>query len=173
MATYCDGDSNVFAEIYRRTAPQLRRRIRARIKDRATVEDLLQETFLRVHRARSTYIRGADPMPWLHTIASRVTMDELRRGRKHRLAATRTELDGRPQGAEASAPADPHLARAAFDALSDLPSLQREAVLLIQVHGRSIKEAAAIAGASPGAMKLRAHRGYVALRKLLAAAQGD
>ncbi|HTM22561.1 MAG TPA: sigma factor-like helix-turn-helix DNA-binding protein, partial [Kofleriaceae bacterium] len=63
--------------------------------------------------------------------------------------------------------ADPALARAALLALADLPQAQREAVVLTKLEGKSIAEAAAIAGASPGAMKVRAHRGYQALRKAL------
>ncbi|MEO8552354.1 MAG: sigma factor-like helix-turn-helix DNA-binding protein, partial [Kofleriaceae bacterium] len=63
--------------------------------------------------------------------------------------------------------ADPELAKAALAALSDLPTQQREAVVLTKLEGKSVAEAAAIAGTTVGAMKVRAHRGYEALRKLL------
>ena len=52
-------------------------------------------------------------------------------------------------------------------ALEELPATQREAVELIQLRGLSVAEAALEAGISPGALKVRAHRGYVALRKRL------
>jgi RNA polymerase sigma-70 factor (ECF subfamily) len=56
---------------------------------------------------------------------------------------------------------------AALKALQFLPANQREALVLTKVHGRSQAEAASIVGTSVGAIKLRAHRGYVALRRAL------
>jgi DNA-directed RNA polymerase specialized sigma24 family protein len=52
-------------------------------------------------------------------------------------------------------------------ALQQLPEAQRTAVVLTKLSGKSISEAADIAGISVGAMKVRAHRGYEMLRKLL------
>jgi RNA polymerase sigma-70 factor (ECF subfamily) len=52
-------------------------------------------------------------------------------------------------------------------ALSQLPPSQREAVELIHLEGLSVAEAADRAGTTPGALKVRAHRGYRALRALL------
>jgi RNA polymerase sigma-70 factor (ECF subfamily) len=54
-----------------------------------------------------------------------------------------------------------------FEVLEDLPTGQREAVVLTKLDGKTVAEAAAIAGTTVGAMKVRAHRGYEALRKLL------
>src|SRR4030095_8932951 len=62
---------------------------------------------------------------------------------------------------------DPEVAKAALDALAELPAQQREAVVLTKLDGKSVAEAAEIAGTTVGAMKVRAHRGYEALRKLL------
>src|SRR5262249_8933921 len=66
-------------------------------------------------------------------------------------------------------PADPELTAAALAALSELPEQQREAVVLTKLEGKSVAEAAEIAGATAGARKVRAHRGYEAPRKALAA----
>jgi RNA polymerase sigma-70 factor (ECF subfamily) len=66
-------------------------------------------------------------------------------------------------------PPDPELTKAALEALEDLPTGQREAVVLTKLDGKSVAEAAEIAGTTVGAMKVRAHRGYEALRKLLGA----
>ena len=52
-------------------------------------------------------------------------------------------------------------------ALARLPDGQREAVQMVQVDGLSVAEAAARAGISTGALKVRAHRGYRSLRKAL------
>ena len=60
-----------------------------------------------------------------------------------------------------------------FDALGALPTQQREAVVLTKLEGKSVAEAATIAGTTVGAMKVRAHRGYEALRKLLTGAKKE
>jgi DNA-directed RNA polymerase specialized sigma24 family protein len=45
-------------------------------RSRAVAEDVLQATFLKVHRARGAYIRGADPVPWIYAIAHRTFLDD-------------------------------------------------------------------------------------------------
>ena len=57
-------------------------------------------------------------------------------------------------------------------ALQALPAKQRQAVELIHVHGLSVAEAAVEAGVTPGALKVRAHRGYRALRARLSGSGG-
>jgi RNA polymerase sigma-70 factor (ECF subfamily) len=54
-----------------------------------------------------------------------------------------------------------------MDALAELPEQQREAVVLVKLDGKTVAEAAEIAGTTVGAMKVRAHRGYEALRARL------
>jgi len=177
MERYSDGDAGAFRELYALVAPRLFGYLLHMARDRAIAEDLLQQTFLKVHRARGAYVRGADPLPWIYAIAHRTFLDEARR-QKRAIARVDKEgevpevaavQDGRSQvEAETAAPRhDPELARRALDALESLPPQQREAVVLTKLDGKSIAEAAEIAGTSPGAMKVRAHRGYVALRKLL------
>ena len=52
-------------------------------------------------------------------------------------------------------------------ALETLPDAQRQAVVLLKLEGLSVAEAAERIGITPGAVKLRAHRGYRALRDVL------
>ncbi len=180
MLRYCDGDPAAFRDLYALLAPRLLGYLARMTRDRAVAEDLLQHTFLKVHRARAAYVRGADPVPWIYSIAHRTFLDEARRQKR---AIARVDREGEiPEvaaaitgqertSAEDAAPRhDPELARAALAALDELPAQQREAVVLTKLDGKSIAEAAAIAGTTPGAMKVRAHRGYVALRKALGGA---
>ncbi len=180
MLRYCDGDPGAFRELYALLAPRLLGYLAHMARDRAVAEDLLQHTFLKVHRARAAYVRGADPVPWIYAIAHRTFLDEARRSQR---AIARVDREGEvPEvaatltgqeraAAEDAAPShDPEVAAAAMAALESLPPQQREAVILTKLDGRSIAEAAEIAGTTPGAMKVRAHRGYVALRKLLGGA---
>jgi RNA polymerase sigma-70 factor (ECF subfamily) len=181
MGRYCDGDGAAFHALYARVAPRLLGYLVSLIGDRATAEDLLQHTFLKVHQSRSAYVRGAAPLPWLYTIAHRTCLDEMRR-RKHArvklargsdtIPEPRADLDGMAEGARNQSRYEPTLASAAMAALEQLPPSQREALVLTKVHGHSVAEAAAIMGTTKGAIKLRAHRAYIALRKLLDA-QGE
>jgi RNA polymerase sigma-70 factor (ECF subfamily) len=76
------------------------------------------------------------------------------------------DLDGQTAGSK-DEQADPELVRTALDALAALPEQQRQAVVLTKLEGKSVAEAAEIAGTTVGAMKVRAHRGYEVLRGLL------
>ena len=175
MQRYQDGDASAFRELYALVAPRLLGYLLKMARDRALADDLLQQTFLKVHRARAAYVRGADPLPWIYSIAHRTFIDH---ARKHNRAVVRVgEADELPEVAAAitgesddrrdEGRADPELVKEALDALSALPAQQREAVVLTKLDGKSVAEAAEIAGTTVGAMKVRAHRGYEALRRLL------
>lgn len=172
MARYVDGDAAAFRELYAAVAPRLLGYLMKMAKSRALADDLLQQTFLKVHRARSAYVRGADPTPWIYAIAHRTFIDETRRKKRAVVQAAEeipevaAGITGEPDGTR-DEPPDPELTKAALEALEDLPTGQREAVVLTKLDGKTVAEAAAIAGTTVGAMKVRAHRGYEALRKLL------
>jgi RNA polymerase sigma-70 factor (ECF subfamily) len=174
MARYCEGDAGAFHALYRELAPRLLAYLVSLIGERAAAEDLLQLTFLKLHEARHLYVRGADPVPWLYTIAHRTFLDETRRRRRARVRLTDAgqlpdqslaDLSGARE--TDGTPADPELAKVTLGALSHLPPNQREALVLTKLHGHSLAEAAAIVGTTPSAIKLRAHRAYVTLRRIL------
>jgi RNA polymerase sigma-70 factor (ECF subfamily) len=176
MQRYQDGDASAFRELYALVAPRLLGYLLKMARSRALADDLLQQTFLKVHRARAAYVRGADPLPWIYSIAHRTFIDETRRSKRAIVNVAATDdalpevvagLDGEAADRRDEPRVDPELARAALDALSQLPDAQREAVVLTKLDGKSVAEAAEIAGTTVGAMKVRAHRGYEALRKLL------
>lgn len=190
MSRYCDGDVGAFRELYRLLAPRLLAYlVRMSAGNRALAEDLLQQTFLKVHRAREVYVRGAAPGPWIYAIAHRTFLDEMRRRRRSAPqtgsepysaapqsgppAEPRADLSGRPEDGAAEPVFDPDLTQAALAALQQLPEAQRQAVVLTKLDGHSLAEAAIIAGTTPGAMKLRAHRGYVAVRRALGLGDGS
>ena len=175
MTRYCDGDAGAFRELYALVAPRLLGYLLKMARERALADDLLQQTFLKVHRARAAYVRGADPLPWIYSIAHRTFLDE---ARKHKRAVVRVGeaealpevpagLTGESDDRRDEGRGDPELMTAALDALAGLPVQQREAVVLTKLDGKTVAEAAEIAGTTVGAMKVRAHRGYEALRKLL------
>ena len=180
MGKYVDGDAAAFRALYKRVAPRLLNYLTRMGGRRALAEDLLQQTFMKVHRARSSYVRGANPVPWMYAIAHRTFIDDARKQKRAKVVLAR-DADAMPEARadvtgvpEDQVPVqrDPELAQAALAALDDLPPNQREALILTKLNGKSIAEAAALAGTTPGAMKVRAHRGYAALRKALAGVEG-
>jgi RNA polymerase sigma factor (sigma-70 family) len=175
MAQYVDGDAGAFRALYAAVAPRLHGYLLKMARSRAVADDLLQQTFLKVHRSRAAYVRGADPLPWLYAIAHRTFLDEARRSKRavvnvageEELPEVAAGITGQTEAQRDEPRGDPELAQAALAALAQLPAQQREAVVLTKLDGKSVAEAAEIAGTTPGAMKVRAHRGYVALRKAL------
>jgi RNA polymerase sigma-70 factor, ECF subfamily len=128
-------------------------------------EDLVQETFLRAHRAFDRFERGSNARAWLHTILSRVRTDLYRRSKRR---PETVELSGEgpavaaPQNALASGRED--LERA----LRALPGAFREAVVLRDVQELSYAEIAGALGIPVGTVMSRIHRGRALLREALA-----
>jgi RNA polymerase sigma-70 factor (ECF subfamily) len=170
MERYAAGDDAAFSELYDALAPRLHHYLLRQVKDRARAEDLLQQTMLQIHCARGRFLPGADVIPWAFAIARRLTIDSFRR-RKHEPV-----LDDQPAVAASStaAPADELLDAKRLAAnlereIARLPESQRTAFELVKREGLSLREAAQVLGTTVTAIKLRAHRAYVALR----AAVGD
>src|SRR5262245_30686592 len=149
MGRYCDGDAAAFRELYARLAPRLLRYFMRMARERAAGHELGQVTFLKVHRARAAYVRGADPVPWIYAIAHRSFLDDARSRKRARVVVAD---DGEPgdvpvaiTGRDDSGPiVDDEkraLTRATLAALEELPAIQREAVILTKLDGKSIAEA--------------------------------
>src|SRR5262245_56936480 len=81
MERYSNGDNAAFAELYDAIAPRLHGFLRKATRDDSTTEDLMQQTFLQIHRARGSFIAGAAVMPWALAIAKRLMIDSARRRR--------------------------------------------------------------------------------------------
>jgi RNA polymerase sigma-70 factor, ECF subfamily len=164
MAGYQAGDAACFDALYAALAPGLRRYLSALTRDAARAEDLLQETFLRMHKVRHTYDPARPLEPWAFAIARHVFLMAHRRARRSREAPLlSTEYTQPGMTAPDVATVSAHeLARA----LESLPRDRRQAVVLHHVWGFRFDEIAARLGIQEGAARLRAHRGIKALRQL-------
>src|SRR5215475_1550745 len=175
MERYARGEDQAFSELYDSLAPRLRRYLLRSSRDPGAADDLLQQTMLQIHRARGRFIAGAEVLPWAFAIARHLFIDSVRR-RRHEWRTISLETGGHEAGAVETA-ADQHgadelidsgrLVRALEAELRRLPARHRAAFELIKNEGLSIREAAAVLGTTPTAVKLRAHRAYVALRSAL------
>ncbi|MBL9014668.1 MAG: RNA polymerase sigma factor [Myxococcales bacterium] len=167
MTSYCAGDASAFRALHTLVAPRVLAYLVKMTRDRVLAADLAQQTFMKIHRARHHYIAGADPLPWIMSIAHHTFIDEVRkRGSSVVVLSSTPSL---PEPATEHAPVDRARVDAALAALAELPSRQRQAVVLITLEGHSAAEAAQIAGTTAGTMRVRAHRGCEALRTALGA----
>lgn len=174
MERYARGDDAAFDELYRRGAPRLRGFLLRLSGDAALADDLAQEAFLRVHRARGSFAPGAAAVPWIFAIARNVFLDHTRQAHVRRAAGDSREATAALEDREAPADTKGDEALAAREmldvvrvTLAKLPVLQREAFVLIRFEGLSVSEAAQVLGATEGAVKIRAFRAYEALRAAL------
>ena len=171
MDRYADGDDRAFAVVYDALAPRLYGWLLRRTQDAAIAEDLVQQTFLHMHRARATYLTGADVVPWAFAIARRLTIDSFRRRRREFLWSDHSMENTEMLASEALLPdaaAQTEQALAMLEkTLGALPLVQREAFTLCKCDGLSLAQAAEVLGTTIGNVKVRVHRAVTALRATL------
>ena len=166
MARYHAGDSAAVTVLVDRVSPQLHRFFMAQSASRSDADDLLQETWLRIHRVRHTYRPDAPVMPWFYSIARRVQIDYYRK-------MSRTTARERPlEEASDLPPALPAEDTHADDLetlLAPLSSSQREIIRMLKVAGMSLEEVARATSCSVGSVKQKVHRAYGKLRDSMSA----
>src|SRR5450432_15518 len=172
MAAYVAGDRRAFEQLFARLAPRLHRFFQRSFRAEATADDLLQVTFLKLHRARETYKPDMRVAPWAFAIAARVRLDEYRR-RKRLAEDGDEEALARAEEARAAemrdeGAIDGDTADAVRRAVDALPESQRVVIHLNRFEEMTFAEIARVLGTTEGAVKLRAFRAYGALRQVLA-----
>ena len=164
MREYQSGRFEAFDEIYASIAPAIGRHLLSQARDGAKADDLVQETFLQMHRARHTYDSSFPLMPWAMAIARHVwLMDRRTLSRRPWAPDDVMEMD-LPVRAEAASLADRDAVNRALDQVAPA---KRDAVIQHHVMGFSFKEIAQRAGIAETAAKLRSSRGIAQLRALL------
>jgi RNA polymerase sigma-70 factor (ECF subfamily) len=171
MAGYLEGRIDAFDGLYAALGPRIRSYLLAQCRDRSVADDLVQDTFMQLHRSRRTYQPGRPVTPWVFAIARHVFLMHRRsagrRIRFHETLAAEALATERPRDT-AGVLADADEMRAALDAI---PADQRRALVMHHVEGWSFAEIAARLGIRVNAAKTRAFRGMRKLRALTAAAE--
>jgi RNA polymerase sigma-70 factor (ECF subfamily) len=163
MELYQQADPEAPATLVGALSPALLRFFNSQVPSRAQADDLLQETWLRIHRVRHTYRHGEPVLPWIYAIARRVRVDGYRRTRRITAHEIATEILPEPRPRP-----EPRNPLPDFEALIGiLPEAQREVVTMLKVGGLSLEEVARATSSTVGAVKQKAHRAYTRLRKLL------
>src|SRR3954471_18649831 len=167
MSAWVAGDARAFEQLFARLAPRVHGFFLRSFRDEAVADDLLQVTFMKVHRAREQFRPGLRLAPWLFAVAARVRVDELRRRLRLPEDADEEAIANAEDQAPHDRPLDTDVRDAVRAALEALPESQRTVIHLHRYEGMTFPEIASVLGTSAGAVKLRAFRGYETLRQRL------
>lgn len=161
LARHVDGDGDAFGEIFRRHRDRMWAVALRTTSDRELAADAVQEAFIAAFRRADRFRGDSAVTTWLHRITVNAAIDRLRREKP---TSPLPEID----------PADRHdrhgQAETALDvqaALATLPEAQRLALILVDMEGLAVAEAAAVLGVAEGTVKSRCSRGRAALVPLL------
>jgi RNA polymerase sigma-70 factor (ECF subfamily) len=161
MAQHCAGDPEAFGEIFRRHRDRMWALALRTTGNRELASDCLQDAFISAFRRADSYRGEAAVTTWLHRIVVNACLDRLRRDRPT-AALPEREL---PDRTDAHGQVETRLD--VREALARLPEGQRMALVLVDMHGLSVAEAAAILEVAEGTVKSRCARGRSALAVML------
>ena len=161
-----------FAELVHRHQQQVFRILHRYERDHHVLEDLAQETFLKVWRALAQYDGRAPFQHWLSRITVRVALDHLRRKRRR---ANEVELPRLGEHAldwlrSADTPRELEAGEAReilARAMHGLSAQEQLVITLLEIEGRNVKEISALTGSSGVAVRVRALRARAKLKKAL------
>ncbi len=161
LAAHCAGDQDAFGEIFRRHKDRMWAVAVRTCGDREMASDCLQEAFIAAYRRAASFRGEAAVTTWLHRIVVNACLDRLRRSRPTAPLPEYDLTDGRDEHASTVTRLDVR------EALSRLPEGQRLALVLVDMHGMPVAEAAEVLGVAEGTIKSRCSRGRAALAELL------
>jgi RNA polymerase sigma-70 factor, ECF subfamily len=158
MARYQEGDFSAATALVDLLSPQLHRFFLVQSASRRHADDLLQETWLRIHQVRHTYRPGSPVLPWLYAIARHIRVDHYRKtlrseSHEQRIAVGREIAQSQTGSGDLES------------LLATLPDTQREVIAMLKISGMTVEEVARATSSSVGSVKQKAHRAYQKLRE--------
>lgn len=171
LARHVEGDPDAFGEVVRRHRDRLWAVALRTLGDREEAADAVQDALVSAYRAAHTFRGQAAVTTWLHRITVNACLDRARKAASRKTAPVddteRLEQLLEPHES-ASAPAERNdLHRQLLEALSTLPADQRAALVLVDMQGYPVAEAARILDVPSGTIKSRCARGRARLLPLL------
>ncbi|MFD4789385.1 RNA polymerase sigma factor SigM [Streptomyces sp. NPDC058459] len=171
LARHVQGDPDAFGEIVRRHRDRLWAVALRTLGDREEAADAVQDALVSAYRAAHTFRGQSAVTTWLHRITVNACLDRIRKAASRKTAPVddteRLEQLLEPHES-ASAPAERNdLYRQLLEALSTLPAEQRAALVLVDMQGYPVAEAARILDVPTGTVKSRCARGRARLLPLL------
>jgi RNA polymerase sigma-70 factor (ECF subfamily) len=171
MSRYADGDDRAFANVVSALGPRLKAFLWRLCGSAEVAEDLMQETFLRMHHARGSFERGRCVTPWAYAIARNCYVSHARsvQARLARASGDVQDLQmaAGPETSAEEATVAKQTAEVVQRTLGAMTAARREAFVLLRYEGLSVTEAAQIVGVSESALKVRAFHAYELVRAAL------
>lgn len=155
---------SAFEELFRRYGNRLQGYFMRVTSSPELSRDMVQQTFMHVHRARADFQHGRPFRPWFYTIAHNVRREHFRRRARKPETLYDPERHGEPSVNPDVTSARERVVRRALEQLDES---QREVIVLHWYEGLTFREIGEAVGASTSAVKVRAHRAYKKLRGLL------
>ena len=156
MLRYKDGDTAAFETLYRRHNDALYRYLLRLCRHRATAEDIFQDVWGKIIKARANYRPTAKFTTFMYRVAHNCFIDHVRRNKRH---ANNTELEAEQYADTSEQPdtlAERSLAKERLAiALNELPEEQRDAFLLHEEAGLNIDQIASVTGSNRETAKSR------------------
>lgn len=165
MAAYKAGEAAALRQLFERHGSALQRMLARDLYQPEAAKDLVQQTFLQLHRARLDFDEAKRFKPWLFTIALNLKREYFRtRSRRPELLTGDSSVE---RGAPPLGQERVDARQSVTWALGQIPGDQREVIELHWFEGLSFPEIAECLGIGAVTAKVRAHRGYTRLRALL------
>ncbi|MER6421592.1 RNA polymerase sigma factor SigM [Streptomyces sp. NPDC001137] len=171
LARHVEGDPDAFGELVRRHRDRLWAVALRTLGDREEAADAVQDALVSAYRAAHTFRGQSAVTTWLHRITVNACLDRARKAASRKTSPVddteRLEQLLEPHE-EASAPAERNdLHRQLLEALGTLPADQRAALVLVDMQGYPVAEAARVLDVPTGTVKSRCARGRARLLPLL------
>lgn len=167
MRRHVAGEADAFGEIFARHKDRMWAVAMQVCSDPEIAADAVQDGFLNAYRRADAYRGDAQVTTWLHRIVVNACLDRLRRVRPE------ASLEALDEGGSSHLPSRPDRTGDVDDrllvqeALAQLPEAQRLVLVLVDMHGVPVAEAAELLGVAPGTVKSRGNRGRAAIAAYL------
>ncbi len=161
LSAHCAGDADAFGELFRRHKDRMWAVALRTCGDRELASDCLQDAFLAAFRRADSFRGDSAVTTWLHRIVVNACLDRLRRRKPTSQLPEYDLADRHDEHASTEVRIDIR------NALAALPEGQRMALVLIDMQGLSVVEAAEILEVAEGTIKSRCARGRATMAELL------
>jgi RNA polymerase sigma-70 factor (ECF subfamily) len=158
------GDKEAYERLLLEISPLVFNFVRKRVYDQDQIEDVYQEVLLAFHKAKHNYRDDLPLAPWFFAVIRNAIWGALKRN--HRNTHREVPLE---ETLEIAAPEamDDGIDDRLHQAMDSLPEKNRKAIELLKFKGLDVEAAAKTLGISKIALRVRAHRGYSLLKKIL------
>ncbi|MEO6957750.1 MAG: RNA polymerase sigma factor SigM [Antricoccus sp.] len=166
LADHVQGDRYAFQIIVQRHRNRLYAVALRTVRDPDDAADALQDALISAFRAAASFRAEAQVTTWLHRIVVNACLDRLRRKQSRPTAQLPEEGPGEPVDPR-DAIEETNMSMIVQEALMQIPEDQRAAIVLVDIQGYSVADAAVVLGVPEGTIKSRCARGRGKLAAIL------